>query len=221
VPHGDPSAARQARRLCAEAGLRVSAYGSYYRAAGAPGETPPFDAVLASALELGAPSIRVWAGNIASADAASDHRHRIADDLRRIADLAQPHDCRIALEYHGGTLTDTPDSTLRLLQDVGHSNVRTYWQPRHGLSIEQNLADLNVLAPYLQNIHVFHWWPDHRTRLPLAEGFDRWTAYTSAIRAIPGEHVFSHEFVRNDDPHQLSDDARTLHHLLQADANRT
>ncbi len=60
VPHGDLNAARAARIATEHAGLRVAAYGSYYRAGHA--DTGPFEDVLASAVELGAPCIRIWAG---------------------------------------------------------------------------------------------------------------------------------------------------------------
>lgn len=49
------------------AGLRVVAYGSYYHV-GCQGQEgiPNFEDVLETALELGAPLIRVWAGNTGS-----------------------------------------------------------------------------------------------------------------------------------------------------------
>src|SRR6185312_7076115 len=59
VPHGDLAAAREARKISADAGVGISAYGSYYRAGAPAGKSPAFEAVLASAVELGAPSIRV------------------------------------------------------------------------------------------------------------------------------------------------------------------
>ena len=60
APHGDEAQAQAIARMGADAGLRVAAYGSYYRV-GHP-ETGPFEAVLASAVALGAPHIRVWPG---------------------------------------------------------------------------------------------------------------------------------------------------------------
>ena len=58
VPPGDREAARRAAQLTRQAGLEVLSYGSYYRCQ--PGED--FTPVLESALALGAPLIRVWAG---------------------------------------------------------------------------------------------------------------------------------------------------------------
>ena len=53
APHGDEAQAQDISRMGADAGLHVAAYGSYYRV-GHP-ETGPFEAVLASAVALGAP----------------------------------------------------------------------------------------------------------------------------------------------------------------------
>src|SRR5688500_9236170 len=55
VPHGDLAAARRARQLCADSGLDVSAYGSYYRAGVAGTDAVEFAGVLDTALQLGAP----------------------------------------------------------------------------------------------------------------------------------------------------------------------
>ncbi|HML48261.1 MAG TPA: sugar phosphate isomerase/epimerase, partial [Clostridia bacterium] len=49
--------AKEVRARCEDAGLAVLSYGSYYR-----GEAEGFDAVLRSAVGLGAKQIRVWAG---------------------------------------------------------------------------------------------------------------------------------------------------------------
>ena len=213
VPHGDIAVAQQVRRQCADAGIEISAYGSYYRAAMSE-RSLSFEAVLDSAVALGAPSIRVWAGALASAAADAEMRSRVADDLLHIATLAAAQGIRIALEYHGGTLTDTPESTIALLQAANHPNLHSYWQPRHSLTIEEAARDIDQLGRYLDNVHVFHWWPDSNTRLPLADGMDRWNRYLEKIKSLGGDHIFSLEFVRKDDPDQLIADANALHTLL-------
>lgn len=70
VPVGDSGAAAVARKLCAEAGLEISSYGSYYRADTDVGE---FESVVTTAVALGAPSIRVWAGRVGSDGASLEH----------------------------------------------------------------------------------------------------------------------------------------------------
>jgi hypothetical protein len=40
-------------------------------------------------------------------------------------------------------------------------NVRTYWQPEHGLGPEVNCAGISLIAPWIAGVHVFHWWLTH------------------------------------------------------------
>ena len=67
VPHGDIAAAEATAAMTVEAGLEVAAYGSYYRTGVSEDDGLAFQSVLNSAIALGAPSIRVWAGNTARA----------------------------------------------------------------------------------------------------------------------------------------------------------
>ncbi|MDA0160073.1 hypothetical protein OM076_07355 [Solirubrobacter ginsenosidimutans] len=82
VPPGDLDAARRARAATESAGLRVASYGSYWRCAG------PFAPVLASARELGAPRVRIWAGEVGSAGASPAEREEIARAARAAAATA-------------------------------------------------------------------------------------------------------------------------------------
>lgn len=215
VPHGDVVTAERVRRLCADSGIDIYAYGSYYRAGGGSGDGPAIEAVLETALALATRSIRVWAGEVGSERADAAVRQRVADDLAHICDLAARQQVNVALEYHSGTLTDTPASAVQLLQAVGRPNLRSYWQPRHGLPLETHLADIEALRPYLDDVHVFHWWPDPRTRLALADGADRWQAYLRAVAADGRDHIAALEFVRGDEEVQLLQDAATLNGLLK------
>ena len=214
VPHGNLELARAVRKRCADAGIACGAYGSYYRVGGGDPKSPPFEDVLATAAELGAPAVRVWAGGKGSADTEESDAARISEDLRRVCDLAAARSIDVALEYHGGTLTDAPESAVSLVGRTKRPNLFTYWQPRHGLTVDENLRDIAMLRPYLLDIHVFHWWPDHRTRHPLAAGVDRWRAYLNDLASDHRPRTVSLEFVRDDEPEQLLEDAGTLRSML-------
>ena len=62
VPPTNPSWAKEVGKMTRESGLEVSSYGSYYRA-GSLSDGQSFESILDAAVALGAPSIRVWAGN--------------------------------------------------------------------------------------------------------------------------------------------------------------
>ena len=180
APHGDEAQAQAIARMGADAGLRVAAYGSYYRV-GHP-ETGPFEAVLASAVALGAPHIRVWPGSQGSDSADEAYFQKVVADSRRIGDLAQAERIGIVYEFHANTLTDTNAAAVRLLQTVDHANVRSLWQPPRYAAPADNLAGVEALRPWLEYLHVFHWHLQTGERRPLAEGEDLWRDYLAQAR---------------------------------------
>lgn len=213
VPPGDLAGASVVAELTARAGLKVSAYGSYYRLGDSPAPAPSSaaEAVVATAARLGAPVIRVWAGRQGSADADASYRARVRDDALRLADLAG--EIGIVLEYHRETLTDTRASTAALLDELRSAGVRSLWQPQPERSVAENAGDLRALLPDLANLHVFAWNPD-RTRLPLAAHQAQWATWLAVAAEAAGDRYASLEFVPGDDPAQVLTDAATLHALL-------
>jgi sugar phosphate isomerase/epimerase len=206
VPHGDLAVARDVRSMTEDAGIAIPSYGSYYRVG--LGEPAPFEDVLASAIELGAPVIRVWAGKNASAEATADDRERVEKDSIHIAHLAAGAGLAVAYEYHGNTLTDTLDSTLSLLKAAAPAGVKTYWQPRGRDGREGNLRELQAVLPHLSHVHCY-WWKG-QTRMPLAEGAADWKEYLSLASQAPGDRTVYIEFVKDDSPDAFLADAKTL-----------
>lgn len=214
VPHGDTARAREARALTLDLGLAVSSYGSYYRAGEDGPGNPAFSDVLRSAVALGAPVIRVWAGCKGSGEADEDDWRAVIADSRRIAGLAAGEGIRVAFEFHGGTLTDRAHTAARLLRAAGHPNLFTYWQPPVGLRPDRAGRGLMRVTPWLAHVHVFYWQPGTRRR-PLAEGEKRWRQYLSILHGVPGDRYALLEFVKDDDPGQLRRDAATLRAWLE------
>lgn len=214
VPPGDMQRARNVKHMAADAGIITSAYGSYYRLRRDREEDHPFEAVLATAVGLSAPYIRVWAGNRPSAEVDAAERKRIVELSRRIADMAAEQGIAIAYEYHSNTLTDTLDSALDLLEAVDHPNVKTFWQPPNGMPPAESRAGLDRLAEWVTNIHCFHWWPTSQDRHPLADGEANWQLYFERIAALPGDRFVSIEFVKDNQPEQFLHDAATLKRWL-------
>jgi 3-dehydroshikimate dehydratase len=215
VPHGDVTQAHCVRQMTEDAGLTIAAYGSYYRVGH--GEPVPFEAVVESAVALGAPTIRVWAGKIGSAQADKAYWARVVEGSRAIGDLAQQAGIVIAYEYHGNTLTDTDASALRLLETVAHDNVKTYWQPPDNATLDENLAGLNAILPWLANVHVFGWREinGQRERALLDAKADEWRHYLDAVATTGRDHFAMIEFVCDDDPGNFLKDPETLKYLIR------
>ena len=216
VPHGNVERARQVRAMTEDAGLRVSAYGSYYRVGHQ--EPCPFEDVLKSTVALGTTIVRVWAGKTGTDGADDAYWGLVVEDSRRIGDLAADAGVTVVFEYHGGTLTDTNASARRLLERVGRKNVQSYWQPPRGASIETCLEGLDLIMPWLTHVHVFSWRePEQRgpaIRLPLAEGEHAWSHFLPKIASSKRDCFAEIEFVRGDDPAQFLEDASALKQWL-------
>lgn len=208
VPHGDLAQARQVRQQTLDAGLHCAAYGSYYRVGHA--DTGPFATVLATAVALGAPSIRVWAGKQGSASADAAYRTLVIEDSHHIASLAADAGLPVVYEFHANTLTDSSAAARSLLESVAHPNLTSYWQPPRGASVADNLAGLDAVLPWLYNVHVFNWHMTTGARLPLHEGEPAWLCYLAKIATAQRDLFAMLEFVADDAPENFLRDAATL-----------
>ncbi|MEU1434891.1 TIM barrel protein [Streptomyces sp. NPDC005786] len=205
APAGEPGTVRAVRDASDRYGLACCSYGSYFRAT--PGELTAFPAAARAAVLLGAPRVRVWAGGTASRYALPEERHQTVRCLREAARIAADHGLELATEFHGGTLTDTVESTARLLDEVDADNVRTYWQPPLDTPDEEALAGLAELGDRVTAVHAFSWWPGN-SRLPLADRRDLWAAALALLEGRGVEALL--EFVPGDDPAVLTREAATL-----------
>ncbi len=216
--HVRPGYAAQAAEVAAEtraAGLEVLSLGSYYR----PGVDD--DTVGTQVLELcramDTSMLRVWAGKLGSLEAEGDARRRVVDALIRLCDAAAESGITVATEYHANTLTDHAASTLRLLQEVGRDNFRTYWQPVVYDTADVNARALSSLLPHLANIHVFSWTTENGTlaRRMLETGANDWARYLDVLRGSADSRAFMIEFVCDDDPAAFLSDAETLNRWIR------
>jgi sugar phosphate isomerase/epimerase len=212
VPPGVKQTAREVAQLTRDHGLSVASYGSYYRA----GTGADFAPVLESALELDAPSIRVWAGE-ASANCDAARRDEIIQDLYTITIQAAKNGIAVATEYHSGTLTDTLASASLMLEETAEWGLKTLWQPLvfGGENIiEENLTELRKVRARLLNVHVYHWIQDGEEidRRPLSEGRAAWQSYFAELQNHDTWALL--EFVRDGSAPQFLDDAHVLNELI-------
>jgi hypothetical protein len=164
--------------------------------------------VLDTAAELGAARVRVWAGGVPSASATDTDRAGVAADLADLADQAAARGLSIALEYHGGTLTDERNSALRLLQEAAAPNLSLYWQPPVDMPDERAVADALAVLPHASAVHVFSWLPG-QSRRELSFRQEMWRPVIAAATAAKVPDALL-EFVPGDDPALVSREAETL-----------
>ena len=211
VQPGAPQGAAALYEKTREAGLRVAAYGSYYKLGQNEHPEMAFMASVQSAVALRAPLIRIWAGTLASTEVDRQERTRLADEARRICTIAGEYGVKVAMEWHKNTLTDTNESAMDFLAETGHENLYCLWQPTVALSMEERTRGLDLLGDRLLNLHVYYWLDG--VRRPLAEGTDEWRRYLEHVDQ--GKDRFGLlEFVMGNTKEQFLEDAGTLHALL-------
>jgi sugar phosphate isomerase/epimerase len=217
VPPTDVAASTRARAASTAAGLDVASYGSYAFAAGIPDDEETA-ALLDTALALGAPSVRVWAGFGTEAGTAA--YTALVAGLQTFTRAAAVRELAVALEFHGGTPTATVAGTLALLDVVAAPNLTTYWQPpywRGATTPGADAAEVIALGSHLSHLHVYEW-AGPEQRLPLEAGEERWRAVLAAAGSIERQDRIAFlEFVGGDDPDALRRDARTLRAWLGSD----
>lgn len=209
VPVGDFAHASRVGQMTREAHLRTVSYGSYFKA----GYSDPaaFAGVIETAKTLGAPNIRIWAGERGSE--AEDNRAAVADSIRACAAACADAGMTVSLEFHPGTLTDHYDSACRLIDEVAHDNLRLYWQPNQFRDEAYNLAALHAVLPYLSHVHVFAW--EGKEKYPLARDERIWRKYMDILRGAVGDHAMLMEFVCDGSERQFREDAETLLRFLE------
>jgi 3-dehydroshikimate dehydratase len=209
VPSGDLALARLVGEQTRDAGLAVASYGSYFRF---PWATPPGEQVqdiLDTAVALGAPRIRVWAGPAGSAEAGAEERALTTRALGEFCRAASQLGLSTAFEFHSGTLTDTAASTRRLLSDLAEGNASTYWQPRVGASDLEVLEDLDFLGESVSTLHAFSWGVQ-LDRYSLSTREDMWRGVMHRAVKLPEVTDVLLEFLPEDDPALLAAEARYL-----------
>ena len=214
VPHGDVKTARDVKQMCKDAGIETPSYGSYYRA----GHPTPvdFDAIIETAAVLESETIRIWAGKQSPAISDDDYWKQVIRDSKRVADMAAEQNITVSYEFHGNSLTETNAATAKLLKEVAHSNIRSYWQPPVGADDNYCIEGLNIVGDRLSNLHVFQWNPGIQAHL-LSEGSRRWRKFLQLADTfnLAETHYALIEFVKNASEDSFRDDARQLKKWLQ------
>lgn len=213
----DESGCRDVAQKTKDAGLRVVAYGSYYKL----GQGMDFRPSLKSAKALGAPVIRVWAGVRPSSEVNDEDFEMLCKEASDIAEYAKQEGIKVAFEWHKNSLTDTNESAEKLLHMANNANLYCLWQPIVALSEKQRIQGIQMLmnehlnsnGRRLAHFHVFYW--KNGVRRPLQEGIRYWHSYIMAS-PLPQEDIyFLLEFVKDNSEEQFYKDVDILKQLCK------
>ncbi len=212
VPVGNVKNAREVRDMTVSAGLDVASYGSYYYV----GMNQDFAPYLETAVELGAPNIRVWASQVPSKTADTAFWKKATDDARKISEEAAKVGITISSEYHASTLTDTIDSAIKFLDLINSDNFYSYWQQPLPVKADEQLPEMKQLfnTGKLSNVHVFTAYGPNYTKYPLADGKDAWRQYFSLLKSDGKMRYALLEFIKDDSEELFIKDSALLNELI-------
>lgn len=213
VPVGNLSLAREIRDMTISSGLEVASYGSYYFAGMDKEEFSPY---LETAIELGAPNIRIWAGQQPSASTDLSYRQRVTEEVYRISEDAAKAGVTISAEYHANSLTDTIDAALQFLQMGKSDNLYSYWQQPDEVSSENQYPEMLRLfdTGKITNIHVYAKYTEDGQRRLLEEDLAAWRRFLPVFKSEDKRHYALLEFVKDNSDEVFLKDCETLNSLI-------
>ena len=182
VPETDLDKARAVRKASDKAGIRICSYGSYYNLCANENCEEAFLPYLETAVILGAPIIRLWAGKVGSNSASKEYYAQAVIETQKLCDMAAKYNITLAFEYHRNSLSDNADSAIRIYKDINRKNFGLYYQQSLQCTLEENIAALEKMLPYIKMVHVFYYENKMRMSLGDGEGIDFWTRVIALLR---------------------------------------
>lgn len=143
--------ARKVKKLCDENEIKISSYGTYYRVGFGNDESRKSVCEIAS--EMGASSIRVWLGNKDSEKTDAQEYENLLSDLRNLCETAKEYSILVCPECHDNTFNNNTDAFLKIRNDLGLDNFRTYFQSRY-FRFDYDIDRIERTFDYIENIHV-------------------------------------------------------------------
>ena len=145
------SDAQRVKKLCGEAGIEISSYGSYYRIGDCNKNERSRICEIAAAMGCG--SIRVWLGRADSEKTDEETYKKLVEDGRALCAEAEKYGLKICPECHDNTFNNNTDAFLKIYNDIGCDNFGTYFQSRYRKKA-YDLDRIERTMPYIESVHI-------------------------------------------------------------------
>ena len=143
--------AKTARELCDENNIKISSYGSYFRAG--LHDTDSWEQICKNAEIMGAESIRIWLGDKDSEKFTQEEYNKLLNDLTILCDTAEKYNLLVCPECHDNTFNNNTDSIIRLKNDLNKENFKTYFQSRY-FRFDYDIDRIERTFEFIENVHV-------------------------------------------------------------------
>lgn len=143
--------AKHVKELCDKAGIRINSYASYYRVGCK--NADEWRRICGIASAMGARSVRVWLGKADSEKTDEVTYKNIVEDTKSICTVAAEYGLIICPECHDKTFNNNTDAFLKIHNEVGCDNFRTYFQSRYK-HLQYDLDRIERTLPYIETVHI-------------------------------------------------------------------
>lgn len=157
------------RDLAASLGLEVNSFGSYLSPL-TPGFEELKDDTIKIAAGLKARMMRIWGPYGKPGSLVPEEYARAVRQIGDLCKCARDQDLTVAFEFHDNCITETSTAMLKMIEDVGAPNLKTYWQPSFREDAEDFCGSLTRLLPHLVNVHAQNFAASYKERTLLSEG---------------------------------------------------
>ena len=143
--------AKKVKKLCDDSGIIISSYGSYYTVGS--NDTAEWERICSIASIMNASSVRVWLGKKDSQITSSEEYENILNDAKSMCETAEKYGLTVSPECHDNTYNNNTDAFLKIRNDIGKDNFRTYFQSRY-FRMDYDLDRIDRTFDYTLNVHV-------------------------------------------------------------------
>lgn len=196
--------AKEAYKKCAEVGIRINSYGSYYRLLDS--DIKDFKALCEITKTLGAKIIRVWLGSKGSKITTKGELEKLTNEAHIISATAREYGLTVASEFHNGTYNDTAKSAMQFLENAACRNLKTYWQPQF---LGKDKENLKTMINETVVIHLFNW-NSLGVRYSLKSGETKIRQFLDILKENDYKGDIILEFVKGDKPENFLEDFNYL-----------
>lgn len=164
--------ARHVKLLCDGAGIGISSYGSYYRVGS--GKRDDWQKICDIAAAMGCHGVRVWLGVKDSQKTDEATYLALVEDGQSICDTAAEYGLKVCCECHDNTYNNDTDAFLKIREEIGRENFRTYFQSRYRRK-EYDMDRIERTLPFIESVHISYS-EQRREQFPHCDG-----AYLDAL----------------------------------------
>lgn len=200
----DEEALNKINYLQENANITTSSYGTYFEIGKT--EFSELEGYIFAAKKLGTDILRLWCGTKGSLEYTAEEKETVFEIARKAAKIAEKHNVFLCLECHPNTLTDKKEAALEIMEAVNSPFFKMYWQPNQFETLEENIAYIRLLKPYITHIHVFN--REGHEVFPLRDNPFKWQTFLSKLGME--EMTLLLEFMPDNKIESLNEEANAL-----------